>query len=134
MKFAILTATMSLSIVFYSCTQETKVEKMQAEVMVIHDEVMPEMDNLMKLKNQLKNKIARFDSTGGSTNELNQLVKQLDEADEAMMQWMRNYKDPSPEMNEEQALEYLRAQKESISEVKKQINMSKAEAKEALSN
>lgn len=36
-------------------------------------------------------------------------------------------------MNEEQALEYLRAQKESISEVKKQINMSKMEAKEALS-
>jgi hypothetical protein len=50
------------------------------------------------------------------------------------MQWMRNYKNPSPDMNEERALEYLQAEKESISNVKKKINISKADAKEALTN
>lgn len=86
MNIRIIVSISLLTFFAYSCSNENKVEKLKADVMAIHDEVMPEMDNLMKLKHQLKNKIARFDSTGASTNELNRLVERLEEADEAMMQ------------------------------------------------
>ena len=54
--------------------------------------------------------------------------------DEAMMDWMRNYKNPSGEMTEDQALKYLKEKMKSIKEVKQKINTSKAEAMEALNN
>ncbi len=107
---------------------------MKAEVMAVHDEVMPEMGNLMNLKSQLKEKISNRDSLEGFANleELNLLIQNLEEAGEAMMDWMRNYKDPSGEMTEDHALEYLKEKMKSIKEVRRQINTSKAEAKRAL--
>jgi hypothetical protein len=136
MSFKTAIVTLLLFPLIYACKQENNVEKMKAEVMAIHDEVMPEMDNLMNLQRQLKSEIDRLDSAGETekADKLKLLVQQLQEADEAMMQWMRKYKDPSPDMNEERALEYLQAEKESISNVKKKINISKAAAKEALTN
>ncbi|MBI0398043.1 hypothetical protein [Cyclobacterium marinum] len=135
MNIQIISATILLFAAFgYSCKQENKVEKMKAEVMAVHDEVMPEMGNLMNLKSQLKEKSSNLDSLDDSGNleELNLLIQNLEEADEAMMDWMRNYKDPSGEMNEEQAMEYLKEKMKSIKEVKQKINTSKAKARKAL--
>lgn len=130
----ILAIILLFAVFGYSCKQENKVEKMKAEVMAVHDDVMPEMGNLMNLKSQLKEKISSLDSLEGLANleELNLLIQNLEEADEAMMDWMRNYKDPSGEMTEDQALEYLKEKIKSIKEVKQKINTSKAEAMEAL--
>lgn len=133
-KVEILIAIAFLSIIT-ACNQKNRVEKLKAEVMAIHDEVMPEMGTLMNLQKELKDKISDLDTTDKSmADSLRRLVKQLEEADEAMMQWMRNYKDPSPEMSEEKALEYLESKKESITEVKNKINASKAAAQAALNN
>lgn len=133
-KVEILIAITFLSIIT-ACNQKNRVEKLKAEVMAIHDEVMPEMGTLMNLQKELKDKISHLDTTDQSmADSLRRLVKQLEEADEAMMQWMRNYKDPSPEMSEEEALEYLESKKESITEVKNKINTSKAAAQAALNN
>lgn len=117
-----------------SCNSINEVEKLKTEVMAIHDEVMPEMGNLMNLKSQLKEKSSELDSLddSGDLEQLNLLIQNLEEADEAMMDWMRNYKDPSNEMTENQALEYLKEKMKSIQEVKEKINTSKANATEAL--
>lgn len=133
-KVEILIAIAFLSIIT-ACNQKNRVEKLKAEVMAIHDEVMPEMGTLMNLQKELKDKISDLDTTDKSmADSLRRLVKQLEEADEAMMQWMRNYKDPSPERSEKEALEYLESKKESITEVKNKINTSKAAAQAALNN
>ncbi|MFH6983344.1 viral A-type inclusion protein [Marinoscillum luteum] len=124
--------TALLALLLASCSSVNEVEKLKAEVMEVHDEVMPEMGNLMNLKKQLKDKIAYPDSIGGSAEELDRLIHNLEAADESMMEWMRNYKDPSPEMSEEEALKYLQNKMESIREVKQKINSSKAAAEAVL--
>ena len=131
-RINLIVFTTLLALLLASCSNVNEVEKLKAEVMEVHDEVMPEMGNLMNLIKQLKDKIADLDSIGGGTEELDQLIHNLEEADEAMMAWMRNYKDPSPEMSEEEALKYLQDKMESIREVKQKINSSKAAAEAVL--
>ncbi len=130
--------------IFSSCNQKPaenkevtetadEVETMRNEVMAIHDEVMSEMGTLMNLKKQLKAKISQTDSTEEKkADSLQQLVAQLEEADEAMMEWIRTYKEPSAEMSREEALEYLEMKKKEILEVKEKIHRSETAAKEAL--
>lgn len=116
-----------------SCKQSNQVEDLQNEVMSIHDEVMPEMGTLMNLKKQLKDTISHLDSTNQPVaDSLTLIVEQLEEADEAMMQWMRNYSPPSEEISQEEALQYLQLKKKEILEVKEKINNSEASARAAL--
>lgn len=132
MKIKLIVTIVLLAALAYSCKQENQVEKLKTEVMAIHDEAMPEMGNLMNLKKPLESKIQTLDSAGANTDELKRLIHNLEEADEAMMEWMRNYKDPSPEMSKEEALKYLQNKMESIREVKQKINSSKAAAETVL--
>ena len=120
--------------IFYSCSEENKVEKLKDEVMAIHDEVMPEMGSLMKLKNQLNEKLVYFDSADKKFSEINKAIHDLEVADEEMMDWMRNYKDPQLDMEETEALNYLNSQKDSIIKVRKQIYEAKTTAKILLNN
>ncbi|MEX2592015.1 MAG: hypothetical protein WD426_04520 [Anditalea sp.] len=121
--------------VFSSCKNNNQVETLKSEVMTIHDEVMPEMGTLMNLQKELKERISRRDNVDQSmADSLNRLVKQLEEADEAMMQWMRTYKEPSEELSQEEAMEYLEMKKNEILEVKEKIKTSETRAKEALQN
>lgn len=144
-QFQIVLILLLSTFIFSSCKQKQaenekvietpdEVEKMRNEVMAIHDEVMPEMGALMNLKKQLKAKINQMDSTEEKTDSLQPLVIQLEEADEAMMQWMRSYKEPSAEMSQDEAMEYLQVKKKEILEVKKKIKSSKAAAKVVLEN
>lgn len=118
-----------------SCNQTTEsVKDLEAEVMSIHDEVMPKMGTLMNLKKQLKVKVNELDSGSNKRDSLTLLIQGLEEADEEMMQWMRNYKKPSEEMSDEHAIEYLKQEKNKIEEVKEKINSSEEAAKAALGN
>lgn len=132
MKIKLIVTISLLAVLAYSCKQENKVEKLKTEVMTIHDELMLEMGSLMNLKKQLKDKTIHLDSIGDSTEELDRLIHNLEKADEAMMEWMRNYKDPSPKMSEDEALKCLQDKMESIKEVKQKFNSSKALAKAVL--
>ncbi|WP_229253742.1 hypothetical protein [Dyadobacter sp. NIV53] len=55
---------LGLSLILLSCgTQDTdRVTELEAEVMAIHNEVMPQMDAIMTLKAQLSKKIVSMDS------------------------------------------------------------------------
>lgn len=118
-----------------SCAKVNQVENLKKEGMSIHDEVMPEMGTLINLKKQLKDKANRLDSADQPmTDSLALLIQQLEEADEAMMQWMRNYQAPSEEMSQEEAMEYLQLKKKEILEVKKKISNSEASAQAVLQN
>lgn len=122
----------SISLV-YSCKQSNQVEDLKSEVMNIHDEVMPEMGTLMSLKKQLKDTVSQLDSTNQSVaDSLTLIVEQLEEADESMMQWMRNYSPPPEDMKQEEALQYLQLKKEEILEVRDKIYNSEASARAAL--
>lgn len=129
---AYFTGILLISLV-YSCKQSNQVEDLQNEVMSIHDEVMPEMGPLMNLKKQLKDTISHLDSGNQAiADSLTLIVGQLEEADEAMMQWMRNYSPPPEDMKQEEALQYLQLKKEEILEVRDKIYNSEASARAAL--
>lgn len=66
-----------------------RIENMHAQVMEYHDEVMPEMESLYQLKSDLE---AAADSLEGPlADSLRQTAQQLEEADAAMMGWMRQF-------------------------------------------
>jgi hypothetical protein len=99
-----------------------EVEALKQEVMLVHDKIMPKIDTLMKLKRQLKERVSQID-TMNSVNKkkvdaILSSVEQLEEADEAMMQWMRTYQDPDQKMGKAEALQYLERKKKEILEVK----------------
>lgn len=135
-----------LSFSLFSCKQQTsavekkgapdEVEALKQEVMGVHDETMPRIETLMNLKKQLKEKVAQTDTTDGGNREkvatMLLTVKQLEEADEAMMQWMRTYNDPDQTMGKAKALKYLELKKEEILEVKQQMEASETAAKTIL--
>lgn len=75
--------------------------------MAIHDSVMPEMSTIHSLKRDLK-AIENADKK----DLVYKKIKDLDEADEAMMSWMASFKVPDDTSVVES---YLRGEKEKIS-------------------
>lgn len=106
------------------------------EVLDIHDEVMPKMGEVMNLKRKVLEK-AQAESDSIKVNELRSLAKDLDQASEEMMVWMREWsKNSQPHVNEESDLEDRKAffakEMEKVTKVKEDINNSIAAAKKEL--
>ncbi|WP_247234410.1 viral A-type inclusion protein [Telluribacter sp. SYSU D00476] len=132
-------AVLSL-VAFWSCNQEKdQVQEAEKEVLTIHDEVMPRMDDVMKLKQGLTVKIASLDSMqedGVSSTTLAEerlkatdLNRQLVLADSLMMEWMYQYRgDSAKALPADQALEYFNKEKEKITVVREKTLKSIQEA------
>lgn len=114
---------------------EVKIEqKLFDEVMLVHDEMMPKMENLMQLKGLLTEK---SDSLRELANEavadsLMSKVNQLKEADDAMMGWMRQFDIKMKDMTHEEKVEYLTTQKQQMDSVKVLMVAAMQEAEKAL--
>lgn len=106
-----------------------QVDKLYKEVMIVHDEVMPETTTIHNLKKSIKS-LPEIDSFGYS------LIKELDDADEEMMSWMsdfshyRNIKDSKDSVK----IEYLKSEFVKISDVSKSMKSSIARAKKYLAS
>jgi succinate dehydrogenase flavin-adding protein (antitoxin of CptAB toxin-antitoxin module) len=122
-----ISALLMISFLMSCESKEQEVEKLKTETIAIHDEVMPKMDDIMKLKKELKSK---QDST--SNEEVQRLISALEESDKAMMNWMRNYDPRMEDMSDDEKLEYLKSQKSAIQKVKGKMNSSIAEAEDYL--
>jgi hypothetical protein len=113
-----------------------QVEDLQATVIEVHDEVMPKMDDLMKLKSKLN--VIKVDSINLLTTEsrvtANNLISSLNTADEGMMNWMRNYDSMMQGMSEEEKLAYLIKQEVSIKKVKQDMLSAIAGASEFIAD
>ena len=135
-------ATLLFAFALFSCGQQTsaaenrEVEDLKQEVMGVHDKIMPRVGTLMSLKKQLKEKATQIDTAEGASKEkaaaIAIAIKQLEEADEAMMQWMRTYQDPDQAVGKAKALEYLELKKKEILEVKETMEGSDTAARAML--
>ena len=101
--------------------------------MEIHDEAMAKMDQIMELKTQLNEQVETLQADTLSDQSLkidkmNSLVQNLEEADEAMMSWMREFHNDYEEVAKSEIMDYLEEQKERITDVGKQMNEAIAEA------
>jgi chemotaxis response regulator CheB len=139
----ILILTIAFLITLCGCSKEGKkdaVSDLEAEVMTIHDEVMPQMDAIMTLKSKLSKKIQSMDSLqneGISSNTLAEqrikaadLNQKLNESDKLMMTWMHEYRgDSAKKLKSEEAVSYFEKEKEKILLVKQTTIKSIQEAK-----
>ena len=100
MKSILSLLTLSLFL-FSSCNlnqaenneQEYILKKLHNDVMQIHDDVMPKMSEIGRLKRQLKD----FQKEGKHSEKADSIqlfIYQLQEADESMMNWMGDFKKP----------------------------------------
>lgn len=129
-----------------ACNNDTsRVEKLETEVLAVHDEVMPKMDNIMSLQRRIKKKITELDSlqqSGISSNTIAEermkiadLHKNLGIADSLMMEWMHQYDgDSAKHLPLQEAIGYFESEMQKIQEVKVMTNKSIAEAESYFNN
>lgn len=140
-----ITTLISLSCLFWRCNSGDEVKEAENAVFAIHDEVMPKTSDILKLQKQLKQRMASLDSlkaTGSAAATLRvdeekqqttRLSRNLKVADSLMMDWMSRYNgDTLTKLPSEQALNYLAAQKDQITDVKTKVNASIEQAKQFL--
>lgn len=96
-------------------------QKLYDEIMDIHDEVMPRMNDLHKTKTSLQTRLALPGLGEDERQEIQHNISRLDSASEGMMVWMRRF-DPLPDSaGEEKARVYLEAELEKIKKVRDDI-------------
>jgi hypothetical protein len=102
---------------------EAGTEGLYNEVMKVHDEVMPKMDDLYKAKERLKDSIANTpDLAEAKKQEIELLIAELDSASDGMMIWMRQFQPLEDSLGEEKAREYLENEMERVKKVREDIN------------
>lgn len=108
--------------------QEKKQEdELAKQVLAVHDEVMPKMGELSKLRKQLKEKVNTWtetavDAQAENIGKATQLIADLDAADAAMMDWMHTYNGGQGLYDHDAIMEYLNEEMVKITSVKEQMN------------
>lgn len=99
----------------------TQVKELQQDVMAVHDRVMPKMNKMSQLQTELKNTaVGMADSA-----KFMAISSDLNQAQEGMMDWMRNFKYPEEEgWSTEQTKDYLKQQHNLMLQVEQQTNLS----------
>ena len=115
---------------------QSTTDRLDSEVMAVHDEVMPHMQDIHRYKDQIRIKIDSLSKVGVNEGDevttLNNLRQQLESADEAMMNWMRSFDRNYNNKTEEEAVTYLEDQKEKVIQVKEEMETALREAEERL--
>jgi hypothetical protein len=116
--------------------KEARQDSLFREMMAIHDDVMPEMDNIMKLKRALNDKMDSLQNAQGeaaiSTDSLKQVVQSLEAADDAMMNWMRSNDFEFEGMSHEEIMQELRTEQQNITVVRDMMLNSIEQARKTL--
>ena len=114
------------------CTTDECLKKQAYDnVIAVHDEVMPKMSYVSELKGKIEQRMnATTDSLVIATWQ--ELMVNLDVADEAMWVWMRQFNSDLENVNIDEALAYLKSEQENIDYVARKINDAIAEAEEKL--
>lgn len=102
-----------------SPTDDSPNQALYDQVMDVHDEVMPKMDDIMKLKRELQDKIANSpDMVLERKEQLERVIANLDSASNSMMSWMHEFNPLPDSVDQEKAREYLESEMERIRKVK----------------
>lgn len=95
--------------------QKMAYDELFAEVMRVHDEVMPETANLYKLKKYAQDDLEILPENHEFVEQLVKTKIAADKADDAMMDWMAEFK--VPESSHDEKMKYLKSELSKIKEV-----------------
>lgn len=116
--------------------EESAQKALNDEVIAIHDEAMAKLEEMMNLKGQLIEQIELQREQGEEIpmDALERAIDQLEQADEAMMDWMRNFKlnYGGDTLSQEIVISYYQEKLASIKQVKEDINTALEQAEEKL--
>ncbi|MBS1558032.1 MAG: hypothetical protein JST69_04820 [Bacteroidetes bacterium] len=102
------------------------------QVMDVHDEVMPKVEQLYSLKKELQEKRKAKDLPEELKKQIDLAIHGLDSADHAMMNWMHHFNPLPDSANREAAREYLEDEMEKIKKVRELINGTIQKAKDEM--
>lgn len=119
-----------ISIFVLSCKQSSsgpvsEVEALHNEIMAVHDAVMPKTSDIHKQIKKLKK--LKKDIPENNTSFIKMIdtvIKDLDDADEKMMLWMKQYKKPDFKNKSVEQMNDLNTFRDRIEVVKNNINSS----------
>ena len=111
---------------------ETKVNQ---EIMSVHDDIMPKMAEVNRLKRQLSayKDVVSEDNAEMKDSLINAILV-LAKMEDGMNDWMGNYKYPNPDITHEQMMKYLTGQRDTVKQLSDDIYMSIAVANGFLKN
>lgn len=126
-------------------SSQDSVKEAENEVFAIHDKIMPKIDDVMRLRKQLKQRVLSLDSlkakgsasatlrTDEEKEQAGRLFRNLEIADSLMLDWMSQYNsDTLNKLSSSEALRYLNGQKDQITDVKTKVNTSIEQARQFL--
>ena len=109
--------------------------KLNRDIMAVHEDVMPKMAEVNRLKRQLSQfKDATPDENAEMKDSLINTILMLSKMEDNMSDWMDNYKYPNPDVTHEQMLTYLSGQRDTVKHLSDDIYMSIAIANGFLKN
>jgi len=130
--------TLLISIFLIACNSsgidsdvKYKLDNIHQEVMAIHDAVMPELGTINSLSKRLKNKLKNEEEV--DKDKIQDLIYRLNDAEEAMMIWMGDFKKPSYK-DEAAARKIYAEEKQEIMEVDRDIKAAIANAENFLNS
>lgn len=116
--------------IFFACKSDKALHSeskvLYDQVMAVHDEVMPKMRDVRQLSKKLK-KIEESQSE----KEIQDVLSNMELADEAMMDWMAQFKMPKNKSREAE-LEYLNGQIVSVNDMKDKMLSAISQAEKLL--
>lgn len=147
-NFKIYSFLVSAALAFTACGPGEKkdYEVLDGEILDIHDEVMPKLEDLNHYAEEVRARIVQLDSLqqeGVSSNtfaeqrlKANDLLVRLQSADSLMWDWMRAYEADSAKAlaDPAQTLKYFNDEKAKILNVKEKTESSIKEAQNFLEN
>jgi hypothetical protein len=99
------------------------------EVMKVHDEVMPKLNDIYKKKEALKNKIASTPNMPEAEKKVIEArIAKLDSASDGMFKWMHEFRPLADSVGEEKARTYLENEMEKVRKVRSDILQALEEA------
>lgn len=135
-KFLILLA---IPILIIACNSDKKEQQaLFEEVMLVHDEVMPKMGNLRALSTELSSLAELFeqdtllDDRTQKVKEMRELAENLMDANEGMMEWMRQFEQVEEGTPHGEVIKYLNEQREEIQKVRDDMINSEEQAEKYL--
>jgi len=103
------------------------------EVMRVHDEAMMKLEQIMNVKGKLQEQLDMLRESEDTTNTaaLEDAIKELENADESMMQWMRNFNEQDTDsVSHEEVMKYYEEQQKLIEDVHEQMKAAIAEGRD----
>ncbi len=111
---------------FSACKSENKEAEtlLNQEIMKVHDEVMPKMGEINRIKRQLgayKDEVP--DDNAAMKDSLINAILLLAKTEDNMNDWMSGYKYPNPEMKHDEMMTYLKGQQDTIKQINNEVFM-----------